>query len=345
MSRVIQIVPEIPPDVGGVADYAERLKNALAACGHETLFLAPARRGRPQRTDLAEFRPSAAALANTVRAASAASTGATNVLLHYVGYGFDPRGCPEWLIEGLEQCTPLFRLTTIFHEIHLSGPPWTVRRWLAPKQKSLIRRLSRLSAGRLVSSPAALEGLHSIDPGCEGRLVATPSNFGEPPRESWPATRRPRAVVLGLPPVRRRVYGVGLRSVEAFCRRANVERVHDVGPLIPDTPSSLGGAPVRAHGILPSKSVSALLLQCRVVITAYAAGLAAKSGVIAAGMAHGCAVYNCAESLSPNDECGEWRPAGWDGADWLAAGDAGYTAYHRSRSWNAVAAEVLACLR
>ncbi len=344
IQRLIQIVPEVSPDVGGVADYAERLKNALAAGGWETFFLAPVRRGRPSRPDLAEFQPSATEFTNTLRAALA-STPASNILLHYVGYGFDPRGCPEWLIDGLEHGKPQFRLTTIFHEMHLSGPPWTTRFWLVPKQKRLIRRLSRISEARFVSSPVALEGLRSIDPQRECRLVATPSCFGEPPRKSWPATRGPQAAVLGLPPVRSRVYGSGLRSVETFCQRAGIQRVHDVGPPVQATPASLGGALVQVHGILPAESVSALLLHCRVVITAYAARFAAKSTLIAAGMAHGCAVYNCAESSAAHDAWSEWRPSGWDGADWVSAGDAGYAVYHRSRSWSVAAREVLTCLR
>src|SRR5438067_11004 len=140
MSGVIQIVPEIPPDLGGVADYAEHLKNHLAAHNLATLFLALARPGRPRRPGVIEFQASAGDFANTMFEALK-SMGTANVLLHYVGYGFDPRGCPKWLIEGLEHCNARFRLTTIFHEVHLPGPPWTVRFWLGPKQKSLIRRL------------------------------------------------------------------------------------------------------------------------------------------------------------------------------------------------------------
>lgn len=344
MRRVIQVVPEISPDVGGVADYADQLGSALSAAGYETFFLAPFRRDRPKRADVTEFEPSAAVFGDALRTALA-TTAATNVLLHYVGYGFDPRGCPEWLVKALEQDKDLFTLTTIFHEIHLNGPPWTTRFWLVPKQKNLIRRLSRIAGSRLVSSSAALHAMHSIDPTGECRLIATPSCFGEPPRESWPLTRSAQAAVVGLPPVKSRVYGDGLRSVEAFCRRAGFETVHDVGPPYPATPPSLGGASVQAHGILPPESVSALLLQCRVLITSYPAGLAVKSTLISAGMAHGCAVYNCAESSGPNDGWSEWQPSGWDGADWVTAGNAGYEVYYRLRSWNVAAGKVLARLR
>ena len=344
MSCVIQVVPEICPDLGGVAAYAERLKTGLAVRGYESFFLAPFRQGRLGRADLAEFKPSTREFKDTVLA-SLASKSATNVLLHYVGYGFHPRGCPEWLVEGLEELKPLFTLTTIFHEIHLTGPPWTTRFWLVPKQKNLIGRLSRIADSRLVSSPAALDGLRSIKAKCAFRVVATPSCFGEPLRESWPATRGPQAAVLGLPPVRSRVYGPGLRSVEAFCRRAGVQVIHDVGTPIKAVPASLGGASLERHGILSSKAISALLLRCRVLITSYPAAAAAKSTLIAAGMAHGCAVYNCAESSSSNDGWSEWRSAGWDGKDWVAAGDAGYTLYHRVRSWNVAVEKVAACLR
>jgi hypothetical protein len=124
-----------------------------------------------------------------------------------------------------------------------------------------------------------------------------------------------------------------------------MEKVHDIGPSTPLLPASLGGVPVEAHGILDAEAVSALLLRCRVVITTYGARWAAKSGVIGAAMAHGCAIYNCAESAGSSDEWNMRRSAEWDGVDWRAVGEEGFSRYHQRRSWSVAASKVLACLR
>jgi len=341
---LIQVVPEIPPDIGGVADYAELLKLALAGRGCETLFLAPRKVGRPPRKGVIEFEQSVMGFQSVLRKALESGP-VTGILVHYVGYGYDPRGCPGWLVSGLEQLNPAPRITTIFHELQLSGPPWTIRFWLLPKQKDLIRRLSRMSSCGVVTSPGAQCDLGLIDPRSEpARVVAIPSNFGEPPRASWPAVRKSVAVVLGLPPVRGRVYQAGAAALEVFCRKAALTLIHDVGPNISQTPASIAGVPVKTHGILPAEAVSALLLECRVLITSYPARSAAKSTVIAAGMAHGCAIYNCTEAVGPNDGWSEWKPLGWSGAGWRDAGEAGFATYHRHRSWEVAAEKMSACL-
>lgn len=343
MSNLIQVAPEISPEVGGVAAYAELLKNVLADRGYESLFLAPRKAGRGPREDVIEFEPSSIAFQQALQTTRDAARPA-GILLHYVGYGYDPRGCPGWLIAGLERTTPALHITTIFHELHLSGPPWTTRFWLLPRQKNLIRRLSRMAVSCLVTSPGAQQDLSLLDSRLgRCRVVPTPSTFGEPSREYWPADRNAHAIVLGLAPVRGRVYQAGKKALESFCRRAGIELVHDVGPPIPQTPSSVGGVPVQVHGIVPAEAVSALLLRCRVLITSYPAKNAAKSTVIAAGMAHGCAIYNCMES-EPTDGWSTWRSRGWDGDGWRAAGEAGYATYHRCRSWDIAAGEILACL-
>jgi hypothetical protein len=88
-----------------------------------------------------------------------------------------------------------------------------------------------------------------------------------------------------------------------------------------------------------------ILLASRFLAVHYPRAGGAKSTVIAAGMAHGCAVLNCAESRPPDDGLSLWRPAAWDGRDWRQAGEEGYELYCARRSWRVVAAELSLCLR
>lgn len=345
MTCVIQIVPELAPETGGVADHAQLLKTALEKHGYETLFLAPQRQGRSQRKDLQEMDQDAAALVAALKDAVPAMRPKA-IVLHYVGYGFEKRGCPSWLVKGLERCKQIVPLITIFHELYVSGPPWTTRFWLTPRQKNLVRRVSRLSMNCLVSSDAALKTLCRIDVTVSerSRVVPSPSSFGEPDRESWPRERKRQAVVLGLPPLRRRVYNSGGVVLARFCTQAGIEEVHDIGPPVKPIPASLEGVPVHAHGILAAEAISKFLLESRVLFTSYPGEYAAKSTIIAAGMAHGCAIFNCTEAEAAHDGWSVWQPANWDGRNCREVGEAGYELYHQRRNWSVVAEAIMTYL-
>ena len=68
------------------------------------------------------------------------------VLLHYANYGYAPRGCPFWLIEGLgrwKKRNPRSQLAVMFHELYASASPWRSAFWLSPIQRRLASRLAR----------------------------------------------------------------------------------------------------------------------------------------------------------------------------------------------------------
>lgn len=346
LERLIQIVPELAPEIGGVAGYAELLARALVPHGFETLFLAPSKPGRANRQDLLQVEPRPGALAAALRQA-AAERRPHAMVLHYVGYGFDRRGCPGWLVRGLERAGATPPLLAIFHETWVSGPPWTHRFWLLPRQQDLVRRLARLSRQCVATTRAAGAALRDLVPEAAARtsVLPTPSTLGEPARSTWPRERQPQVVVLGLPAVRNRVYTAGREALLRFCKKARIEAVHDVGPPIAGAPPALAGLPVQVHGALPAAEVGRFLLESRVLAVHYPRAAAAKSTLVAAGMASGCAVLNCAETEPPDDGVSLWRPATWDGSDWRQAADEAYELYCSRRSWRLVASELALTLR
>jgi hypothetical protein len=371
LADLIQIVPELAPQVGGVAAYADLLAAALAPHGFDTLFVAPRQPGRAPRRDLLEVEPRAEALAEALRDRAAAGSGGggggsgdgdgtdvagarggpgVRVLLHYVGYGYQQRGCPQWLVRGLELAAAQIQLVTLFHEIWVGGPPWTHRFWLLPRQRDLVRRLAGLSRCCVMTAPAAAGTLHGVMPVGHGdadriTVAPTPSTLGEPERSAWPAERKPQLVILGLPPVRNRTHTLGRQALLRFCRRAGIAEVHDIGPPLADPPAPLDGLPLTVHGVLPAAQVSRLLLESRALAVYYPRQAAAKSTLIAAGMASGCPVFNCAELLPADDGLSHFRTAAWDGRDWRQAGEEAWALYHRRRSWNVVAGHLAARLR
>lgn len=82
------------------------------------------------------------------------------MLLHYVGYGYQHRGVPVWLAEGLmnwraagarKGVAP--KLVTNFHEIWSFHPlPWKSAFYLSPVQRSLVRKIANLSDEAVTST-------------------------------------------------------------------------------------------------------------------------------------------------------------------------------------------------
>src|SRR5688572_23697649 len=121
------VVPRLPPVFDGVGDYALSLARELRErfeinthfivgdpswLGEESVEHFPVSK-LTERT--------AARLRETLPQQQSAT-----LLLHYGGYAYAQRGCPDWLVEALtEWRTECDRhtLITLFHELYASGPP------------------------------------------------------------------------------------------------------------------------------------------------------------------------------------------------------------------------------
>lgn len=274
--RLIQIVPRLPPPVEGVGSYAEALAEALRErFGIATRFVV----GFP-----AERTPES--LFATLEAAEAEEN--VPVLLHYASYGYQTRGCPAWLVRGLErwrQREPRRRLVTMFHEVWATGPPWRSSFWLAPVQRRLAASLARLSGGAATS--LALYG-RMVRPWTsrDVRVLPVFSTVGEPAAVPSIAGRSPRLVVFGGAGVRSRAWGRELPDLAAACAALEIKEILDVGPPT-STPARVGAVPVRRLGVLSATEVSALLLASRAGFLAYPPDFLPKSTIFAAYCAHG----------------------------------------------------------
>lgn len=277
MTPVVHIVPVLPPPLEGVGGYALALAEALRdRYGIDSAFVAAA--ALPTRTP------------DALRTALAALTDAEpgklpTALLHYAGYGYHPRGCPDWLIEALEGWDG--RLVTTFHEVWAMGPPWRSSFWLSPRQRHLAGRLARRSDGLVTSMGLYRRNLLRRAPGREVTVMPVFSTVGEPAAVP-PLDRRDRCLVLfGGPGVRGRAWRHSSPALAATCNRLGLTEIWDIGPPAEETPDSLRGRPVRRLGPLPASEVSQRLLSAVAGFVAYPAPFLAKSTVFAAYCAHG----------------------------------------------------------
>lgn len=241
------------------------------------------------------------------------------VLVHYVNYGFQRRGCPVDLVSRLARNRASMsgaRLITIFHEVYAFGPPWRSSFWLSPVQRHLARRLVRVSDACVTSNEPFAAILRRWVPAGRVHVLPVFSTIGEPEELKPWEERAPRMVIFGSPGVRERAYHRTDEQLSRVVADLEVEEVLDIGASAA-VPSSVSGVPVRTLGYLPSADLCRLLVSTRFGFVAYPPHLLGKSSVFAAYEAHGlCTVVGWPKSDRGRAEGQDqrWVPA-WSGVE------------------------------
>ena len=292
---IIQVVPALPPAIDGLGDYALNLARQLRQkFGKETHFVVGNPTWEGERT-IEEFsitvvpkRSGGAVLSSLLKICSSPAP----VLLHYVGYGYAKRGCPLWLVDGLQRWRTMDVnrfLVTMFHELYAFGPPWTSSFWLSPLQKNLAIRLANLSDRILTSREGYAKRLYELSRGKHSQIPTLPvfSNIGEPAQVPPLAKRDRRIVVFGSPSNRLRVYRESLAELELTCQLLGIEEIWDIGSRTNLTVSTVNGLPIMELGKLPAAEISSLLLNSFAGFFNYTPEYLAKSTIFAAYCAHG----------------------------------------------------------
>lgn len=263
--RWLQLVPPLGAPASGVFDFATLLQSALGG----------ARTVEVEAEDDGDLPP------------PLAPRGA--VLLHYVGYGYHPRGIPLGLArswEAARRAAPGARFGVHFHEPWAFGPPWRSSFWLLPVQRAVARRLLVAADAAVTSLERYRRMLGRLAPGRQVAVLPMASTVGEPaPPRSW-RERPARLVVFGSEGVRRRAWQGERLALAAAVRQLRVREVLDVGPG-PVAPDSIAGVPVSRVGLLLASEVSALLGDARAGFLAYPPDFLDKSTIYGAYLAHG----------------------------------------------------------
>jgi len=283
--RLIQIVPRLRAH-DGVGDYAHVLARRLRnSHGVGTTFLSAdgSREAREfEAVALGERTPAAFATA----LASAGVRENSEVLLHYVGYGYAKRGAPLWLARAVSSTRRAlnYRLGVIFHELYATGRPWKSSFWLSGVQRVIARRIARQAAWSLVTREASRRWLLQDRALSAGSIAALPmcSTVGEP--SGVPSARRAQLVVWGGRAAKEAIYGEHWRSVRQACRNLEVTEVVDIGAETSAYPRD--GVPIERCGALPAEQVSRILSAARFGLLLYPASFLAKSSIYAAFCAH-----------------------------------------------------------
>ncbi|MGJ5627862.1 glycosyltransferase family 1 protein [Nostoc sp. CALU 1950] len=264
-SHVISIVPRLPPAIDGVGDYAMNLACQLRQDFNiQTHFVV----GDTKWNGAAEI-DSFPVRQVSDRSPDTLLTLLSNdcsspILLHYVGYGYAQRGCPIWLVDGLQRCKSLFpkrSLVTMFHEVYASGPPWASSFWLSALQKNLAARLAQMSDRSITSKQSYGELLYQLNPTKQTEITCLPvfSNIGEPEYLPNLSERSPRLVVFGSRNSRLQVYNQCLKALEETCQSLKIKEILDIGVPTGLELSEIGEIPIIEKGVDKAEEISKTL--------------------------------------------------------------------------------------
>ena len=297
-TRLIHIAPQLPPNLNGVGDYAVVLGRRVAEqtdgrvqSAYVSAGIAGGEPPHPSldHVDLAG-QPSAGALCQAVRSCAEGAERAC-VLLHYVGYGYQRRGCPLWLVRALRRLRSKrreLRLVTMFHELYAtSRKPWTSVFWLSPAQRYVAARLARLSDGLMANLASSAGWLRGQVNGQPVRFSPTFSNVGEPEALPDDGEREPHAVAFGAASRRSALYEQHGAALSQALKRIGVEKIVDIGPPVSETSLRSLTLPVERAGFLPAEEVSRRMKRTSVGVLRYDLNCMTKSGIVASYAAHG----------------------------------------------------------
>jgi hypothetical protein len=299
MSTVLQIAPQLPPAVDGVGDYCWHLWRhwpestegwAFAAMGG----LEATRRHWPEAR-LHAFQPNARSLDDAIE-----RRGAQSVVLHYVGYGYNPKGVPLWLAAALtEWRTRSFgRLVTMFHEMYAESTPLRSPFWVKPWARRVIQQLVQASDAWITSCERYSDQLineFGARPELGARIPIAANIPVAPELEEhrlWPLEfgRKLRVAIFGLPNTRLTALRRHGRLLKAMISAELVESILLIGKSdrsarhaqrVAEHQRQIGGQ-WRLLFDLPPIQVAEALAECDVGLIANEPDTLTKSGVFAA---------------------------------------------------------------
>jgi hypothetical protein len=306
LEALVQITPRLAPSIGGIADYARLLAGRLRQdCAIDSRFLVgdPAWQGPVQIDGFTVERLVDTQAQELQR--RLAQLDAEIVLIHYVGYGYQNRGCPVWLWRGLQSWkskTPGARLLVMFHELFAYGRPWQSSFWTSPLQRALTRSLAQLSDHCLTNLSRSARWLAAVTgrPPSDFTVLPVFSNVGELSSLTPPNRRAAKLVVLGSAAWRRQVYFDHGADLAQACRALEIEQILDIGPSF----GALPKLPV-AHspcGTLPLDEIHRQLTSARAGFFTCPAPYLGKSSIFAAYAAHGLVPLTYAENRALNHD-------------------------------------------
>jgi hypothetical protein len=292
MPELVQIVPQLPPAISGVGDYSLLLASQLRRDFEvETCFVVgnPDWRGPAHVDGFRVCQVSERSSAALKVVLDRETILGQSIFLQYVGYGYEKRGCPGWLVDGItrwHRSNP-GRLVTMFHELYGKGPVWSSSFWNSPVQRWLTMRLARESDRCRTNMHRSADELERMAPRHSGNVVVLPvfSSVGEMDSVQLLDQREPELVLFGGGRWLDEAASTHHAMLELACEVLGIIRIIAIGVLA-RIPLKFS-VPVEETGPLSAERVSQRLGRARAGFIAHTPKAVGKSTIFAAYCAHG----------------------------------------------------------
>ncbi|MEO1619996.1 MAG: hypothetical protein AAFU53_03070 [Cyanobacteria bacterium J06632_3] len=301
-TKLLQIVPRLPPYTDGVGDYSRLLAQQLSTAHQintEFIVFCPS----PDMDETVDgFRAQGLRAHGAEAFLSLISEDIDAVLLHYSNFPY-VRGkleAPFWLADAIETlCSQRsLPLVVMFHE--LPTLKWKSIRLLNPIQSRVSKKLARIASAVFTDSHHFKSHLERWT---QSSITCIPdfSTIGEPAAEDVQplSARKSRLIIFGGAD-RKRVFRQIDRIVET-CQALDISEICDIGTPQSLDPDSFHPIIFHEMGFQPAERVRQLLLDSTAGLMDYSRfpGDLGKSSVFAAFCAHGlmpiCTEYNPSE--------------------------------------------------
>lgn len=309
--------------IGGVGDYCVKLWEYWPELQPQWSFLTTEGAATSQQqwseVKIKNFEKSAMGLIAALEAINAKT-----VVLHYVGYGFHPKGCPIWLPRALKAWKAVSsdrRVVVMFHELYATGTIWSSNFWVKPVAKKIIQDLIFLADLWLTSclryqSKLVNNFTASIE---KGALISIGANILplEPVRfdRSWPLVtgNKLKVVIFGLAKTRLWALNVHAKFLKLLCERGLVESVTlagkselldpRVGKAMAQHQAYIGHAHLWYEAFdLTASQASQLLATQDLGLVSNEPNVLTKSGVFASLSVHGVLSVICGQINIEQDD-------------------------------------------
>mgnify|MGYP007082186571 CR=1 FL=1 len=294
---IFQIVPRLYPSVDGLGDYALTLALRLKELYQlDTHFIVcdPLWEGGES---LQGFKVSRLENRNKCTLFELLKKqNARTVLLHYVGYGYQNKGLPFWIVSNLKKWKKgdSNKFVVMFHETYvISHNPFGTLFWVSYLQKLIARDLLVITDKVVTNKEQYALELNNLSPkSIEIPVIPVFSNIGEIKVLSELGKRKKRLVVFGGKGYRSKVYQFSEKFIKIAIEKLGIEEIVDIGPSVENCPENICGVPVISKGILESVEISQILSESLAGILNYDPYYLGRSGIFAAYAAHGVVPIN-----------------------------------------------------
>lgn len=286
--EIIQVVPELPPAISGLGDYAFNLACQLRQdFGIDTQFIVCNSKWEGNyELDGFKIRYLKNELANEL---AKMLNDHSIVLIHYSGYGYSKKGIPYWLFKGLNYWkynNSSHKLVTSFHEVYATSSPLKSAFWLSYIQKYIASKIAQISDFCYLSLGSHIKWLKKYS-SCPILTLPVFSNVGELKENKLFSERKKQLVVFGTYGRRLPIYKNSNELLVNISKKLEIKEIIDIGLPIPTEYTSSFDIPVKVLGETPSSLISSILSNSIAGVIDYPSSILSKSGIFAAYCAHG----------------------------------------------------------